>query len=168
MKDIQGYEGLYAVTEDGKIWAYPRQRSSKHGKWLKSRVAKTRDGRPNPRPFETISLYGADGKRTALQVHRLVAVAYVPNPGCNPVVNHIDGNSLNNHYSNLEWVTVKENTGHSFAMGLQKKRFLKNEVIEIRKICDFYPCRKVAMAYGVHHGTIWDIYKRNTYQEVDK
>ncbi len=49
--------------------------------------------------------------------HRLVAIYYVSNPDNKPQVNHIDYNKLNNHYSNLEWMTNQENTTHSYTKG---------------------------------------------------
>jgi hypothetical protein len=52
--------------------------------------------------------------------HRVVAKALIPNPEGKPEVNHIDGDKLNNHPSNLEWVTREENIQHSFSMGLHK------------------------------------------------
>lgn len=51
--------------------------------------------------------------RTCL-LHRLVAESFIPNPDGNPQVNHKDGNKINNHRSNLEWVTRKKNVKHSF------------------------------------------------------
>jgi hypothetical protein len=50
--------------------------------------------------------------------HRVVAKALIPNPEDKPEVNHIDGDKLNNHPSNLEWATREENIQHSFSMGL--------------------------------------------------
>lgn len=51
-------------------------------------------------------------------LHRLVATYLVPNPNNYNVVNHKDGNKLNNHYSNLEWCTIEENIKHSYETGL--------------------------------------------------
>ena len=59
-----------------------------------------------------------DGKQ--LSVHRLVALHFLPNPYNYSQVNHKDGNKLNNHYSNLEWCTAKQNMQHAFGTGLRK------------------------------------------------
>jgi hypothetical protein len=62
------------------------------------------------------------GKRKALLVHRLVAIAFVPNTENKPFVNHIDGNKLNNASYNLEWVTPSENMRHAQNMGLMDNK----------------------------------------------
>jgi hypothetical protein len=56
-------------------------------------------------------------------IHTLVAEAFIPNPDCKKFVNHIDGNKRNNHVSNLEWVTSKENMSHAIRTGLRDPHF---------------------------------------------
>ena len=68
--------------------------------------------------YKVVRLY-KNNKSTAKTVHRLVALAFLPNPENKPCVNHIDGDKTNNKLENLEWVTYSENTIHSFNNGLQ-------------------------------------------------
>jgi hypothetical protein len=85
----------YYITEDGKVY--------RDGKELSTSL--TNKG------YKTLRMT-LNGLRKHLSIHRGVAELYVPNPDNKPCVNHIDGNKLNNHYTNLEWVTYKENTQH--------------------------------------------------------
>lgn len=64
--------------------------------------------------------FTVDGKRHTTGVHRLVAIAFIPNPENKSDVNHIDGNKSNNHVSNLEWCTHKENMAHGKRLKLFK------------------------------------------------
>lgn len=63
-----------------------------------------------------------NGVRKNVKLHRLVALAFIPNPCKKPHVNHIDGNKLNNHISNLEWCTHAENLKHAGNIGLISKK----------------------------------------------
>lgn len=104
MKRIVGFSH-YFVDEDGNIY------SNKYGT-LKKRALYL-DGK---KKYLMIDMAGDDGKKHKMLVHRLVALAFIPNPDNKPEVNHKDGDSLNNHVNNLEWTTHKENMAHAFNM----------------------------------------------------
>jgi hypothetical protein len=105
-KDVVGYEGLYQVSNLGRVKALERlvknngSPQHKHEKILK--YGKT--GR-----YLMVSLC-KEGKVKAFTVHRLVAIAFIPNPKNKPNVDHIDTNCLNNCADNLRWVTQSENS----------------------------------------------------------
>lgn len=82
---------------------------------IRSEFCEDKDG------YYKCSVQKKDGTWTQQYLHRLVAMAFIPNPNNKPCVNHIDANRKNNAASNLEWVTVKENTIHSFLHGKRKK-----------------------------------------------
>ena len=71
--------------------------------------------------YKAISLYNKETKKSlTVNVHRMVALTFLDNPNNYKFVNHIDGNKLNNNYTNLEWVSAKQNTSHAIKTGLTK------------------------------------------------
>ena len=104
------------VSEDGKVFSIDHMDSRNYfhkGKEIKGK--RDKDG------YKTISIStGERGRRITRRVSRLVAIAFIPNPENKPFVNHIDGDKTNDHVSNLEWVTAKENTQHAWKVGLCK------------------------------------------------
>ena len=94
MKDIKGYEGLYAVTSCGKVWSYYSK------KFLK--LFADKDG------YLHVNLH-KDGKMKHYSLHRLVAEAYLPNPENLPQVDHIDNDKTHNYVNNLQWITHRDN-----------------------------------------------------------
>lgn len=108
-KDIQGYEGLYQVSNLGRVRSLDRVIQYKNGsKHLhKGNILPQRKRRRNSN-YLSVSLYKNDIGKTCV-VHRFVAIAFIPNPENKPQVNHKDENPENNCVENLEWVTSYEN-----------------------------------------------------------
>ena len=71
--------------------------------------------------YLTVNLYD-HGKRKTVDVHRLVAMAFIENVENKKCVNHIDGNKTNNYVKNLEWCTYSENLIHAYKTGLRQKK----------------------------------------------
>ena len=103
MKSIDGYEGIYSVTADGKVFSHRRNKF----------LSQSNSGRD--RNYRSVVL-SVGGKKRTIQVHRLVAQTYLEQPTSMHQVNHIDGDGSNNHVNNLEWVTASQNIKHSFDM----------------------------------------------------
>lgn len=124
MKAIEGYNGLYSVTEDGEVWSnvrplsqkvnykfYPRKRS---GFFLKKYLK-------NGYYYVTLNNKGAK----SFYVHRLVLKTFVPNTENKKTVNHINGVKTDNRLENLEWATYAENSLHAKLTGLIPVRVKK-------------------------------------------
>lgn len=128
IRPVPGFEAFYGVTRDGRIFSFPRidaRGNRRRGKWLKP----VPDGDGYPRVHLCVG-----AARRKWQIHRLVALAYIPNPDNKPEVNHKDGNKTNNNFMNLEWATTQENFIHALRHGLvvnlrdsSNGRFVKHE-----------------------------------------
>ena len=104
-KDVVGYEGLYQVSNLGRVKSLERLDKNNHP--VKEKILKQAcDG------VGKGYLYVNLGRMGRGKIHRLVAEAFIPNPYNKPEVNHIDGNTKNNRVDNLEWVTHQENCIH--------------------------------------------------------
>lgn len=100
----------YLVSTNGNV------KNSVTCKVLKPKI--TKDG------YCEVGLYH-NGKVYHRRVHRLVAIAFIPNPENKPTVNHKDTNTLNNDVDNLEWATVEEQISYSFEFGNRKHKQVK-------------------------------------------
>jgi hypothetical protein len=110
--DIDGFETIYQVSNTGRIRSLTRISSS--GRKL---LGKIRKQAIDSRGYYQIKLCKNSNCTTHL-VHRIVAKAFIPAIAGKEYINHIDGNKLNNHYTNLQWVTCSENVQHAFTNGL--------------------------------------------------
>lgn len=94
----------YLIYPDGRVYSMHRN------KFLKQSKKKT--------GYLAVSILNSKKEEKTMSVHRLVAIAYVPNPDNKPQVNHKDGDKTNNNYLNLEWVTASENQKHAYKNNL--------------------------------------------------
>lgn len=177
---IPGYE-KYGITKSGKVWAYPNQLHN--GIFRKILL--------NNCGYLYVGLTKDNSKQVNEGIHRLIAITFIENPNNYNVINHKDGNKLNNNIENLEWCTQSQNQIHAIKNRLWKvsdkhrksasiqgklKRKLTPE--QVREIRSLYkkgePLKKtqggkssleLAKMYGVSKPVILKIVKNETYKE---
>lgn len=124
--DINGYEGLYQVSNFGNVRSLPHVQCYDYvGKGVRKRVSKGRQLLPTPtdKGYLCVTLY-KHGERCTKLVHKLVAEAFIPNPLNLTQVNHKDENKINNVVTNLEWCTCKYNINYGSG-NLRRSRTMK-------------------------------------------
>jgi hypothetical protein len=153
----------YYITEDGEVY------SNFKGKFIKR----------NPSICEgyyRLDLYG-NQKGKFYFVHRLVAECFLPNPTNLPKINHKDTNKLNNHISNLEWITSKGNSEHASVNGLYnhgethpKSKLNSNDIKWIRDNCipnhKQFGFRPLSKKFNVSKTVISYIYKKQYWKHI--
>ncbi|WBF77873.1 HNH homing endonuclease [Escherichia phage W70] len=152
----------YFITEDGQVF------SEFSGRFLKNSLSKGTG-------YFVVNVI-LNGKRKPEYVHRMVAKAYIPNPLNLPEVNHKDGNKLNNHKDNLEWVTEEENLRHSienklpirgqdhYSTGLSEN--------DVHKICQLlsegWTAKRIAESSGIQvkRAVVLNIRSKRDWKEI--
>lgn len=127
-KPISGYEGLYEINEFGEVRSIERSFTiaNRFGALVEIKVHRKILKEIKSGRYARVT-FSVKQKMKSFSVHRLVALAFIPNPYNKPCVNHKDGNRLNNHVSNLEWATYKENTIHAWDNNLMdRSKYGKN------------------------------------------
>jgi len=144
----------YFVDEKGNIYSKKRTNMIKLKPFISKFGYEYVRIRKNNKPFNK-------------QVHRIVAENYIYNQHNKPQVNHIDGKKLNNHVSNLEWVTASENAKHAIKLGLWDKKILfeysmkKRTPVLMLSLDDepllwFYSQNEASRATGINQGSIFN------------
>ena len=110
-RDIEGYEGIYQVSNLGQV------RSLNYRRMDKVKILKLIKDKEN----YLLTHLSNNGERKTYKVHRLVAKTFIPNPNSKPQVDHIDTNSSNNKVFNLQWVTGKENSNNPLTIKHTRK-----------------------------------------------
>lgn len=115
-KDIKGYEGMYQVSNLGRVKSLARTRIGKSNCTckLQERILKQSINQG----YSYVGL-SKKGILKVKKVHRLVAIAFISNPENKLEVNHKDLNKINNNLYNLEWNTRKENNDHAIRNGVK-------------------------------------------------
>lgn len=129
-RDIEGYEGLYQVSSFGRVKSFYKWNGHKHiykEHIIEGYVQTVRKSYAR----RVVNLTNCKGERKMFKVHRLVANAFIENPNNYNVINHIDGNPLNNYVSNLEWCTPKHNAQHAIENKLKKCATNRDDLKEI-------------------------------------
>ena len=140
LKGIVECGDYYEISNLGRLRSVDREVIARNGtvKRFKGMIRKTKK---NNRDYIMASL-SQNNKDKTLLIHRMVALAFLPNVDNMPEVNHIDGNKNNNRVDNLEWMTSKENQAHARNNGLSNQhgensvnsKLTNKQAGEIRKL----------------------------------
>ena len=142
-KDIANYEGLYQISNHGRVKSLQRKNVGKIMSLTKC-----------PKGYLHITLPKNNSKKT-FRISRLVAQAFIKNPKKKPCVNHKDAVKANNFVTNLEWCTYSENNKHAWANNLNSahtKRIAQVKYGLVVKIWE--SMNAAAKSVGVHQSSI--------------
>lgn len=167
-KPVVGYYGLYDVSNFGRIKSFNKNGNNKNSDIIRIQ-------RINQFGYLTFNLC-KENKKRMIQIHRLVAQAFIPNPENKPQVNHKNGIKSDNRVENLEWCTRSENSIHSYyvldnksgLINAQKKAYDVNTIFKENEIKDVLLKRasglsaiEIAKEYNVDRVTVTSVIRKN-------
>lgn len=159
-ENILGCPG-YHVTRNGKVY------SNKLGAWVRksSFYTKSRNGRNCG--YEYVVLH-VDGRQKGFGVHKLVAMAYIPNPNNYPIVMHLDNRRTHNVVSNLMWGTPKMNMAQMAKDGrsTRKYKFSKRQYRRLVRLREQgWTLQRLGEKFGVSFSVVYRVLRSNYFGE---
>lgn len=174
VKDLPGYAGMYKVSICGRVFKFYQARSRSLRGWHEVKPFTNSGNGGGYYAYYQIYLSKPDGsKGNPVAIHRLVAKAWLlPGRPDQIEINHKDNIHTNNHASNLEWVTSRENTHHYlYLVGgtIRGERnptaiLTEDKVLEIRAATGTH--KEIASRYGVKAPAVWKIKHRRSWSHV--
>ena len=169
--DVKEYVGIYKISNVGDIVGLDRVTNNP--------VNLTTKGLPLKysikRGYKCVVLQ-KEGKRIYPSIHRIVAIAFIPNPKNKPCVNHINGIKTDNRVENLEWCTQKENVNHAFDNNLRKlqngasninAKLTEIQVLEIRSLKNKGVSQvDIRKMYGMSRSNVNDIVNNRIWKKL--
>jgi len=151
--------GTYSISYNGDV------RNTVTGKKLKPTTIKG--------GYKQVKLYNNTEKKCFL-VHRLVAIAFHPNPDNLPEVGHIDNDTSNNHGDNLKWTSSSDNVQHSYNTGRISLKadkhpraiFDRTQILTIRSLEKDLKVSEISKYFGCDSSTIRNIIRRKSYSSI--
>jgi hypothetical protein len=151
-KDVVGYEGIYKVSNLGNVKRVLISRgvSKKNNNFIKPK---------NTKGYNSVRLT-TNNVTKHFYVHRLIALAFIPNPNNYPFINHINGVRNDNRIENLEWCTHSQNIRHAIEIGLKvtakgDDNKLSRKIIDTKTGVIYYSTLTLSKKLGVNRGTLW-------------
>lgn len=170
-KDIPGYEGLYQVSNLGRVKSLEKMLWNGRGYFKsKERILKQAlTGNKNENKRRLMVILCKEGKKN-YNVHRLVAMAFLGEKPEGLIICHNDGNHLNNNVKNLRYDTYKENTKDSYRhngkFGVSKLTI--DDVVSIRKEYKDKSVKEISDKYNIGKQSVYNIINNETYSWVNK
>ena len=141
-RDIKGYEGLYQISNLGRVKSLPRKIRNQHCKneYIKTPI-------PDKDGYLRVTLYDR-GRNKTYAIHKLVAIHFLDNPNNFPIINHKNEIRSDNRVENLEWCTNSENQIHAYKNGLKVQTEEIKKKIGLSRLGKYkgrnsYNCKKV-------------------------
>lgn len=147
-RPIKGYEGQYEVSNHGRIKSLSREENNRT---LKDRIMKQYVGKTG---YMQVRL--CKNNQTKLwKVHDLIAKSFIENPYDFPIVNHKDGNKINNDISNLEWCSYSHNIKHAYRTGLRMMRPIEQRTKDGSFVKKWDCATDASKGTGINLSHIW-------------
>lgn len=160
-KDIENYEGVYQVSNYGRIKSFAQKS-----------LGKIKIPHILNKGYLRIGL-DKNANEVLYLVHRLVAMAFIPNPFKKPQINHKNSNKQDNKVQNLEWCTNGENLKHSYSMGIHCQDGMKNNNVKLNELqvrvirkCKDIDNVKLGKIFNVNNTTIGRIKRKTTWISI--